>query len=54
MTAFAAHRRVSSRSLFEAVLAQLRRDPAPLETALDEVLDRIEGPRTELRALRSP
>jgi TetR/AcrR family transcriptional regulator, transcriptional repressor for nem operon len=27
------------------LLAQVRRDPAPLETALDEVLDRIEDLR---------
>ena len=27
------------------MLAQVRRDPAPLETALDEVLDRIEDLR---------
>jgi TetR/AcrR family transcriptional regulator, transcriptional repressor for nem operon len=32
------------------LLAQVRRDPAPLETALDDVLDRIE----ELRARRAP
>ena len=32
------------------LLAQVRRDPAPLETALDEVLDRIEG----LRPRRAP
>jgi TetR/AcrR family transcriptional regulator, transcriptional repressor for nem operon len=32
------------------LLAQVRRDPAPLETALDEVLDRIE----ELRPRRAP
>ena len=32
------------------LLAQVRRDPAPLETALDEVLDRIE----DLRPRRAP
>ena len=32
------------------MLAQVRRDPAPLETALDEVLDRIE----DLRPRRAP
>ena len=32
------------------LLAQVRRDPAPLETALDDVLDRIE----ELRPRRAP
>ena len=32
------------------LLAQVRRDPAPVETALDEVLDRIEG----LRPRRAP